>query len=301
MARMMNALQLALGSVGSGIQGYAQARAQREEQEARDKERTAAADRQRMMDSITLLNADYLPEGVSMDAPGATPRPAFDTQTVGGRKFTRAMSPRQTQHMDAVEKERAENRSKRLDASLKPVATPPLRYTEGEGGINVFSPKDGTSTFQPYAKGFTPKKPVERSGKAEPSDATKRQLGNQYMASQARNPSLMAALQNTFSNDPEAAADPGLAAYDLMKSKMIPKLGAGKGYEPPKPSKAAAGDKLDQEIRDAVAARKAAKGTTSPTAAPAAARGAEPSDALIDQERYKKDADYRAWVDSQNK
>ena len=72
----------------------------------------------------------------------------------------------------------------------------------------------------------------------------------------------MAALQNTFSNDPEAAADPGLAAYDLMKSKMIPKLGAGKGYEPPKPSKAAAGDKLDQEIRDAVAARKAAMGIT---------------------------------------
>jgi hypothetical protein len=33
MARMMNALQLALGSVGSGIQGYGQARAAREEQE----------------------------------------------------------------------------------------------------------------------------------------------------------------------------------------------------------------------------------------------------------------------------
>jgi hypothetical protein len=46
MARMMNALQLALGSVGSGIQGYAQARAAREEQE-----RLAAAfERQQQQD-----------------------------------------------------------------------------------------------------------------------------------------------------------------------------------------------------------------------------------------------------------
>lgn len=37
MARLMNALQLALGSVGSGIQGYGQARAAREEQERQAK------------------------------------------------------------------------------------------------------------------------------------------------------------------------------------------------------------------------------------------------------------------------
>ena len=291
------ALRAALGAVT----GVAEGLQQRDVVAAEKKRMADAADRQAMLDSITLINSGYLPEGVSMDAPGAAPRPAFDTQTVGGRKFTRTMSPSQQQHMDAVERERAENRSKRLDASLKPVATPPLRYTEGESGINVFNPKDGTSTFQPYAKGYTPKS-TAGSGKAEPSDATKRQLGNQYMASQARNPALMAALQNTFSNDPEAATDPGLAAYDLMKSKMIPKLGAGKGYEPPKPPKDASGlDKLDQEIRDAVAARKASIGATSPAAAPAAAKSTGQSDAIIDQDRYAKDADYRAWVDSQNK
>ena len=154
------ALRAALGAVT----GVAEGLQQRDVVAAEKKRMADAADRQAMLDSIALINADYLPEGVSMDAPGAAPRPAFDTQTVGGRKFTRTMSPSQRQHMDAVERERAENRSKRLDASLKPAANLPLRYTEGETGISVFNPKDGTSTFQPYAKGFTPKKTGSSAG-----------------------------------------------------------------------------------------------------------------------------------------
>lgn len=286
MARMMNALQLALGSVGSGIQGYAQARAQREEQERKQAEleqeqsRVAAAfERQSRMDTMAmedreqakqdrlqaqraaLLKGGYVPTG--MDMPGATPRKAVSTEMVDGQEYNLYSTPRQLA-MQAAMEEAA--RKAKFDPT-----TPPIRYTEGEGGLNVFNPKTGTSTFQPFAKGFTPKKPAERSGKPELSDERKRQLGNQYMASQARNPALMAALQNTFANDPEAAADPGLAAYDLMQSKMIPKLGAGKGYEPPKPSKNVSGlDAQDQAIRDEIARRKAGKSGASASVPPAA-------------------------------
>jgi len=74
MARLMNALQLALGSVGSGIQGYGQARAQREEQERQaealkrqqeiDK---AAADRTSMMDQIMLGKEGFTEAGVRQE------------------------------------------------------------------------------------------------------------------------------------------------------------------------------------------------------------------------------------------
>lgn len=129
-----------------------------------------AAARQNMLDTVSLLNAGYDPEGVSQDMPGATPRPAFDTQMVGTRKFTRSMSPRQMKHMEDVQDEQAKTRAKRLDASLlvPKVPTPrALRYTPGEMGQDVYDPNTGTSTYQPYAKGFTPKR--TGSGAAGPS------------------------------------------------------------------------------------------------------------------------------------
>jgi hypothetical protein len=64
-------------------------------------------------------------------------------------------------HMEDVQDEQAKTRSKRLDASLlvPKVPTPrALRYTPGEMGQDVYDPNTGTSTYQPYAKGFAPKK-----------------------------------------------------------------------------------------------------------------------------------------------
>lgn len=59
MARGMNALQLALGSVGAGIQGYSQARTLREEQKA-EKERLRKAEaRQMAMDLANLQSQGY--------------------------------------------------------------------------------------------------------------------------------------------------------------------------------------------------------------------------------------------------
>lgn len=152
-------LDYVLGGAVGGLEGLAQKRAAEEER----KRMADAAARQNMLDTVSLLNAGYDPEGFSMDAPGATPRPVFDTQMVGTRKFTRSMSPGQTKHMEEVQKERAENRSKRLDASLKPAANLPLRYTEGKTGINVYNPNDKTSTNQPYAKGFSLREPASAS------------------------------------------------------------------------------------------------------------------------------------------
>ena len=58
MARLMNALQLALGSVGSGIQGYSQARAAREEFERKKEE--AEAEKKRMADALAMDQARFL-------------------------------------------------------------------------------------------------------------------------------------------------------------------------------------------------------------------------------------------------
>ena len=290
-------LDYVLGGAVGGFEGLAQKRAAEEEKKRMEE----AATRQRMLDTVSLLNAGYDPEGFSQDMPGATPRPAFDTQMVGTRKFTRSMSPRQMKHMEDVQDEQAKTRSKRLDASLKPAANLPLRYTEGKTGINVFNPNDGTSTNQPYAKGFTPNKPAERAGKAEPDDAEKRRLGRQYLASQARNPALMAALQTTFANEPELAEDPALLAYEIMQSKVITKIGAGKGYTP-KVEPMSAADKADQEIRNAVAARAAAKakGATpvtpvTPVTPSPAPQAATPAPATISDAAYKRSQRGALW------
>jgi hypothetical protein len=74
MARLMNALQLALGSVGSGIQGYGQARAQREEFERQKKLDEAAASRTSMMDQIMLGKEGFTEAGVRQErTKAATP------------------------------------------------------------------------------------------------------------------------------------------------------------------------------------------------------------------------------------
>jgi hypothetical protein len=214
-------LDYVLGGAVGGLEGLAQKRAAEEER----KRMADAAARQNMLDTVSLLNSGYDPEGFSMDAPGATPRPVFDTQMVGTRKFTRSMSPGQMKHMEEVQKERAENRSKRLDASLKPAANLPLRYTEGETGISVFNPRDGTSTFQPYPKGFVPKKPVGRSSTAgaggmkppTATDATKEAQGLKFLQDNAKNQSVMLAIQKAIEDNPALAGRPGLVGYGLMQ------------------------------------------------------------------------------------
>lgn len=57
MARLMNALQLALGSVGSGIQGYGQAKSLREEQERKAQERLDVLAQQTEQNALAKGNA----------------------------------------------------------------------------------------------------------------------------------------------------------------------------------------------------------------------------------------------------
>jgi len=150
-------LDYVLGGAVGGLEGLAQKRAADEERKRMEE----AAARTRMLDTISLLNAGYDPEGVSQDMPGATPRVPFDTQMVGGRKFSRTLSPRATKNMEDIQDEQAKTRAKRLDASLQvpKVPTPrAFRYTPGEKGQDVYDPDTGTSTYRPYAEGYTPKK-----------------------------------------------------------------------------------------------------------------------------------------------
>jgi hypothetical protein len=218
------ALRAALGAVTGVAEGL-----QQRDVVAAEKERMAdAAARTQMLDTISLLNAGYDPEGFSQDMPGATPRTPFDTQMVGTRKFTRAMSPRQMKHMEDVQDEQAKTRSKRLDASLlvPKVPTPrALRYTPGEMGQDVYDPNTGTSTYQPYAEGFTPKKPVGRSSPAgagglkppTATDATKEAQGIKFLQDNAKNQSVILAIQKAIEDNPALAGRPGLVGYGLMQ------------------------------------------------------------------------------------
>ena len=108
--RAMNALQLALGSVGSGIQGYTQARTQREAQdleaqryaaeqerlqkaEARQAERDAAQLRSEQRDIATTPGFVTAERLASMTMPGATPLASMQPtmrQKVGDQEYVYA-------------------------------------------------------------------------------------------------------------------------------------------------------------------------------------------------------------------
>lgn len=267
----MTALRAALGAVSGGLEGAriqeaaeaekkrmadALARQTRMDTAAQEDRAEAKADRLRSQRQ-SLLAKGYVRDG--MDMPGATPRTPVNTEMVDGERYSVYETERQQALRSAIEAAQLKEKS---------ASGPSLRYTEGETGMNVFNPKDMTSTYTPYAAGFVPKKPAERS---DIDDEQKRKLGLQYMASQARNPALMAALQTTFANDPEAAADPGIVAYDLMKSKMIR---SDKGFEPPKPK---------------VTGRAPRSGNAPPGAggASASASQTETDDAALEAEYYR--------------
>ena len=231
MARMMNALQLALGSVGSGIQGYAQARAQREEQERKQAEleqeqsRVAAAfERQSRMDAMTmedreqakqdrlqaqrvaLLKGGYVPEG--MDMPGATPRRAVSTEVVDGKRYSMYSTPQQMALQAAME-----------EAALKAKFKPKDELTAWQRQQSADSAADRASR-EKIASGRSSAGTSGGAGGMKPqtaTDATKEGQGLKFLKDNANSQEVMLVLQKAFEENPALADRPGLIGYGLMQ------------------------------------------------------------------------------------
>jgi hypothetical protein len=92
------------------------------------------------------------------------------------------------------------------------------------------------------------------------------------------------------------AEDSALAAYDIMMSKVIPKVAPGKKYTS-KVEPMSAADKADEEIRNAVAARAKAKGSTAvaPATPSPAPQAATPAPATSSDAAYKQSQRADLW------
>jgi len=228
MARLMNALQLALGSVGSGIQGYAQARAQREEQEREQKRIDDALARQSKMDTlaaedrtqaqqdrlqaqrVALLKSGYVPEG--MDMPGATPRKAVSTEVVDGQRYSMYSTPQQMAIQAAME-----------EAALKNKFKPKDELTAWERQQAADKAADRASREKIASGRSSGRASTGTSGGAggmkpqTATDATKEGQGLKFLKDNANSQEVMLVLQKAFEENPALADRPGLIGYGLMQ------------------------------------------------------------------------------------
>lgn len=155
--RAMNALQLALGSVGSGIQGYTQARTQREAQdleaqryaaeqerlqraEARQIEQDAARVRNEQREIATTPGFVTAERLASMTMPGATPLASMQPtmrQKVGDQEYVYAPGVAGAEkHRAAIEQSRVEQSIKRAEQSYADTELTKLVEAARKGGRN---------------------------------------------------------------------------------------------------------------------------------------------------------------------
>jgi len=139
MARLMNALQLALGSVGSGIQGYGQAKSLREEQERQAKvfkeqqDMNAESNNFRLAELMTqgferspvgpafnAASGNAAPGAVGMPMPPAAAQAAIASASAGGARPPRTITVGgQTLTLRETASERAERRADELRKETK--------------------------------------------------------------------------------------------------------------------------------------------------------------------------------------
>ena len=227
----MTALRAALGAVGGITEGLqqrellAREKAKQDALMARQAGLDAAAIRneQRQAIGMGMVSADqYNPRGIAggMDMPGATPRSPIFRQTIGGTDFVLPEAPSATKHRESIFKTQGEMAKAREAATAR---------AERDAMLEAGRDRRASS---------------RRSGKAEPDEEEMRREGRQYIAAQARNPALMRALTTAFADDPASAADPGMVAYRIKKSRTVPNASATGGYTPKASAK---GDDLSVE------------------------------------------------------
>ena len=291
MARLANALRLALGGATGALEGYGakQERLRKDELLRQERERQAMLDAAALRAEERQAIASGMIPGERfnrMTMPGATPMEAALRQTIGGKEYVYAPEINAAEkHRAGVMKERGERKEKAEgEAALADV------YGGLEvGGKRLFTPNvasrlpklganERSSFVSAAIRAATPR--VERGGgKEELSDTEKRRRGLQFLSGQTFNPALTKALQSTFAVDPAMAEDPYMAVYDIMTSKTVKPITPMQRYKPPV-EKTDKNDMVSRVIEKVKAGRAGATTpATTPTAAPAKAPTVTPATA----------------------
>jgi len=290
---------LALAGVSGGITGAQQYReVERKREFEREKEKAAAA-RQAMLDAAALRGEERQAAAAGMipatqytglspfDMPGATPRQPLLRQTIGGREMVLAEHRAGVAKTIGERKEKAQE-SAALRSALANVEIGGKRVGEEQAAaLEQLSPNERTIVLGAMRDAARPQR-MAGGGKEEPSDTEKRLLGAQFLSSQTFNPALTKALQTTFARNPDLAADPEMAAYDIMKSKTVKPITPMQRYKPPVPKddKSDLASRIIEQVKTSragaaagvPAAQPAAPAPEAPAApAPAAKAPAQPS------------------------
>jgi hypothetical protein len=219
------------GAVG-GLEGLAQQRAAEDEKKriadalarqvrmdalmtedrATEKEDREQAKKDRLRSQRqSLLAGGYLPTG--RDMPGATPRQAVSTETVDGQEFALYSTPRQLALQAAMEEAAAKKK-------FNPEFRAPIS-TVGKTGVSLINPVTGEATLVRFPTGFVPRETGRSAaGGLKPqtaTDATKEAQGLKFLQDNAKNQSVMLAIQKAIEDNPALAGRPGLVGYGLMQ------------------------------------------------------------------------------------
>jgi len=308
MPSLLDALQLALGGVGAGMTSYSKGLAQREEEERlrREEQRRIEAEkkaqeRQQRLDDAAIraeqrelrkegfVTADQYTGVNPRDMPGATPRAPVERQIVGGREYVLPESAETRKHREGAMKMMGER--KELDEAIK--AGTKLGVDENK--LRLLGKLPPSIQGVMAARLFPA---PERSRDADLSDEEKEMIGRQFISAQAKNQALTRALSTAFAQNPALAETPGVVAYNLMKRGVVPKMSPLTEYKPPKPAKGN-DDELAELIRAGEQWKAGQRGGTAAPAPPATVPAGPAAPAGADPERYRTDANYRQWVDSQ--
>ena len=314
----MNALQLALGSVGSGIQGYGQARAAREEQERQAKlfkeqqDMNAESNNFRLAELMTqgfeegparnaslvgpALNAasgNAAPGAVGMPMPPAAAQAAIAsasasearpprTITVGGKTLTlrETASERAERRADELRKEtktEAEKKATAEEARLVKLITDAQKGGKDSAAalrLNYENPAAYKNYFEDQSGGLSA---ARQDKKAEELRTAEAWFNTPIQDPQERK--NVAAIFNRL-----RAAKPNASPQELMLDT----------YNATKASADLSNVRAQTLQRNSSGSSDLFAGIPI-----LPATGGTSSD--VDQNRYKSDAGYRAWVDSKNR
>ena len=317
MARLMNALQLALGSVGSGIQGYGQARAQREEQERQAEmfKRQQEMDAENRQFRVAELMAQGFetednspqpsPVGNALTAASSgtalpPPTPAVQTAlarsgpartvTVGNQKYT--LRETSEERRERLSEERAVADQKKLDAEIlkaeKKATLEQQRLDKLVDDALKGGPKSKAAVKLALENASAYKAVFDdQSGGASSAKRDQRvedtRTAEAWFNTPIADPQQRKQVASIFNN--LRAAKPNAAPQELILDTF-------------NAVKASAG----LENTRAQAAQRAQ--SAQPSAMDALLSGGVPAGEPVggvDQNRYQTDAGYRAWVDSKNR
>ena len=248
--RGLNALQLALGSVGAGISGYQTAQARREEEERlrraeerqleidrRQQERQAAQDAAAIRsEERQAIGAGMIPSEkfAAMTMPGATPMKPALSQKIGGREFV--YSP----EVSDAEKHRADvmKGRKELSQQRETQSSVAAALAEVEAGGKRLSPKqietysklerpERTSLVNAWIRANTPRATAAggagggRSGGGikppSATDLTKETEGLSFLEQYANDQNVVKRVGAAIADNPALADRPGLIGYGILQ------------------------------------------------------------------------------------